>query len=1329
MIKMANYYFPDEITLPVLLGDVDDNSVDKVLGYRRNLRQHIEMHYGLFASQSPPRKQMGTALVPSDLTSLDLIYHHVYGDYRLSMSAGAADNAPAFLKTSVPVTMLRYRTAPLQHIQRAADATTVNPVGNYLAAENPDELHGFLSTDGLEPRSNEWFQRELATEPSGMKFHLPSLGTMAVAQYSRRNIKDNLQKALSDMLYRLATHIEELDPRPQGWNDVNAGQVGLAAADMNNTHPLPLKVLKAVLEDPEYQEIRATGGAYVPSPAQINQAIQRCYRKDTVEYATKQLANELINLTGFKFGPGTPINFSRSATTNFLDTHVARSMPAELDTGSAVDNRRIIKEGEWIVVEAGIGPDPTNPAKQVPLYVIAMPFGYEDTWVVTNVPAKFLQTRAASAVDEEMIEFAQKKKKGLINPYSIVFQRIALDVAFCFEALFYASGVKTSYAYLHKSLNLTDKTGSVVKSYTNMIDPLAPNTRDEHKKLPAEKQKVGFVDSMAELRTHHTIAYLAGLRKSTHDKDAFDRFYKADLRLSEVKWLATALSDGGRVLYEKKVTPNLLAQLQYKTNLDPNEDNILPTADLKGQTIFYEIDSPILKDVIMQYDNEFVAFTVLNAFKNDNLEEKNLSKAVWGSVVNRSSEIVNRSGIKPHLLFAVLFDRVNALSTQVYTVKDNYPPQWAGTNTVTKLRTDPLVLGEDVEMKFYTDSMDEYINHLKVVYQNTTQIPIAILTSLTQVVIDSESDLTTLRESFVARIKSQASKNKLKGTNIVFDPYRTVISIMRSEIDIPLRFREEYVARKLDEDMKRRLERSFTSDGEALVLPADHPEHREKKMEYDSESALGKDNNPKGLPMPDYYPIVDATLNRGNPAVERALNDMILPGQPNFGAALVIPNVGALNPAHITQLKGFMTDPDTVWKVLPIEWRNEEIWDGRDSPQQPPHVSVVAHHRDTLGIRFELENPAYGSPFELAIAPYPGNNLTDYSSIFFKKYLKDKYDEANYVYIPPGKVFSNPGVTVRVDETAPAEGGVLPALEEVSYKTVDNRMPLDTSSTIMLPMEATDIIHWLDTMGATEEHREEVEVPEPMEVLSTAVDENTRAAQAQATAAKEQATATDDLTSATLEASDNFLAAGVKFDDAATKFETAGEHFRSAGESFERASQEYANLTKEMQNLVKATLESQREQHKLAAEADEKEDVSMKTLVGALKGLVNSGAPWITDQATAVKQLTKIIDKEAEYQWQPAKLRRPIVESGRDDFGGLESKKTKGSAIIRYAMQALVPALMNADEVMTSESEDPKTRWRKFNLGILKDIADDETAVALGKLGVSEKLAPVPATD
>ena len=145
----------------------------------------------------------------------------------------------------------------------------------------------------------------------------------------------------------------------------------------------------------------------------------------------------------------------------------------------------------------------------------------------------------------------------------------------------------------------------------------------------------------------------------------------------------------------------------------------------------------------MKFDEIFINFTVMNAFaptgkkkkksggsggsggkkqknKEDGAKQKieALATAVWGSIERRSGEIVNREGIKPHILFDRLFNRLDSLSQRTVFIRDNYPPKWVGTNTVTLLRSAPEVLGEKLDMRFYSDCMDEYMRHLKLVYKS-----------------------------------------------------------------------------------------------------------------------------------------------------------------------------------------------------------------------------------------------------------------------------------------------------------------------------------------------------------------------------------------------------------------------------------------------------------------------------------------------------------------------------------------------------------------------------------------------------------------------------------
>ena len=56
---------------------------------------------------------------------------------------------------------------------------------------------------GTTPAETEWFVRDLAFGSNAPKFHLPSLGTMAITNYAYKNINEPLSKALAESLENL----------------------------------------------------------------------------------------------------------------------------------------------------------------------------------------------------------------------------------------------------------------------------------------------------------------------------------------------------------------------------------------------------------------------------------------------------------------------------------------------------------------------------------------------------------------------------------------------------------------------------------------------------------------------------------------------------------------------------------------------------------------------------------------------------------------------------------------------------------------------------------------------------------------------------------------------------------------------------------------------------------------------------------------------------------------------------------------------------------------------------------------------------------------------
>ena len=1073
---------------PILYPEgVSDAAVEKALAAKKNISEHLNVHYALFGSQDQPNKLTNKT---SKLTALDLMHYHVYGDYRLSMAPSATDFAPEFLKSRFDTTILRYKAiTPTSFANpNVSGIPTLNYLREQIRSEVFDQQHGFLDDDGLRPESTEWFQRELAFGNSAMRFHLPSLGTLAVMNYTYKNINEVLSKALAESLEGM---IDEVN-YDRNQSSPNLPKILTGPFDAKSfysitdevdedlsSNPLIKEVIDAIIDNQEYRELAARF-SQVPDPTRLTNLAMRSYSKGNIELACEHFCKELLKLSNSKFGPGSPVAFKSTVRDTKIEGYANRFHPDVLDGILApIDAVPFIKSTNLYVVDI-----------RGKVYDIVTETESGESYQINGVPEAELEVSIGDLEDELLLEQARGKKGGsLTHPSLLVFQRIALDIFFSIEALLAVCLVPHQFFLVSPTVNARKKQDQTKVDYPYMENHITNASWTRFK--TNFNNEPALLEFLSNIRLQHTIANIANSEKLILDSRTMEEFYRQDLRMAEVTWLAGALTDAGKVIFEKTTQPNLLAQMQYRSKgVDESVD--LSQADIKPESVFYQIDSPILKDVIMKFDEIFINFTVMNAFaptgkkkkksgggsggsggkkqkdKQDGAKEKieALATAVWGSIERRSSEIVNREGIKPHILFDRLFNRLDSLSQRTVFIRDNYPPKWVGTNTITLLRSAPEVLGEKLDMRFYSDCMDEYMRHLKLVYKSRPEVAIAILSTITEVIVDAEIDVNTLRESFLARIKSQASKKFLKGTDIIFDPFRYVIAVMRTEIDIPLKFREEYVARKLDESQKQRIKEAFTSESDSIVLPKTHPEFKEREVESDEESELYGSENPFKMPLPAYYPKPGEILNTANPEVARAIRRIVGdPSNPAWPGSFHIALIGGsrMTATDSLNLKNKMLDPTAVFTVQPIQWiGSTQIWDGRENLGDKATPSTIAHFRRTLGVRFGVTSAS--RPLVTDIELVPNSDLSNYESILYTKYLQDKYDQASYVYIPAGGVFKNPSVlrsaTQRVGTT-----DYDMVFEDVKGDAYDE---LDMAGTVVFKGDVDALKRSLETVAETE---------------------------------------------------------------------------------------------------------------------------------------------------------------------------------------------------------------------------------------------------------------------
>ena len=270
--------FLSDVVSPIVYPEgVSDEAVEKAVKLSKNLLDHIELHYGIFASQDPAIRSPDPTkpIKKSSMTALDLIHYHVYGDYRLCMAPTELDSAPEYLKTRFPTTQLRYKAitpdsaAPVANVKLDMD---LDFLSLQQTSEQFEMLHGVIGTTGIAPAETEWFIRELAFGNSASKFHLPSLGTMAITNYAYKNIYDVLGKALAESIELMMETIMFNKKRlPKALSDPFDANTHYGYTDANDElkdNPLIMQIAKAITINREYRELQAQY-PQVPNPTSI----------------------------------------------------------------------------------------------------------------------------------------------------------------------------------------------------------------------------------------------------------------------------------------------------------------------------------------------------------------------------------------------------------------------------------------------------------------------------------------------------------------------------------------------------------------------------------------------------------------------------------------------------------------------------------------------------------------------------------------------------------------------------------------------------------------------------------------------------------------------------------------------------------------------------------------------------------------------------------------------------------------------------------------------------------------------------------------------------
>ncbi len=1000
-------------------------AVDIVLSrYKKNVTEHAVQHYELFTNSFKKER----------LTSHNLLYYHVYGDYRMILDGGS----PKYSYKSVPKDR-NFLEDPI--IEKEPNRYFLE---DYIDAERDGTISGVyndVTNDGqLEYKIEEvnWLNQEIEREGTGTKFNLPSIGTQIVKLHSFGNASDSIKKALIEEMKQLVAFYEDnYDLLPDyikiAENDEKRDFANLGAGDVLNENISDLfsVFFNQLQRNPEYIDLHTRQGLK-DSLSQTPTNTLRNIHIENQEHDNESAVSKLINSL---FGAATrmfdydPDLVDEAGNTDYSQQTAVMLSPS-------LNDDKLQKIADFI---EGVGPDEGDieRIRYDTFYISGADFenpdenenGYsirhtddltEDILIFVDdnrYRFKDGDLRLIAEFDLEGsgdVQFTggdvkksgsgkkKKKKKGkkVLDPKQVVYQRVLLDTFVAFQTLIHLcvwagrDGNKSEYdfdlsvgrakaenkmRFLSKGVNTYSlqnqnmKSGGKKKSKLNAIDVFYTFPNMTHFALdriegtaPLKKDhkggNFGLLDELVKWRTYYTLSTLIGIRKKVFNKQLLDDFHSSNMLIAEIKWLTSSLSDNAKFLAKRKQPQDLLAQSEYRM-LEPTPRGLTQFAPAPLETVFYDVDVPLLKMVISEYNSAYNKTIIARAFnvqverdsgfakKEDIIkilkqakdfhtkakkldktsqeyrdlqnkksekvreailaqplafvvdqpygmkdgkpsteseasrfpgvtykptgqsfefhigleyiprdlvgadkiperfqpdladptgeeykfegESKNtkypnegeLAKIVWTSARDRIRGIFDIEGVKPHEFMDKLFNDVETDLRKSSIMRSPFPEAWLGTDTVARLRTDPNLMGQPVDKKYYTERLVEYVDSLKSNYINNWRIPTTLVTSFENATIKYTKDPEILKKGFLERLEKDADRSNLVTTNYVLRPYQITIAIMRNILQIPMEALQEYSAEEIDNEMRDNIEKHLLGGKVGPILPKKHPQY------------------------------------------------------------------------------------------------------------------------------------------------------------------------------------------------------------------------------------------------------------------------------------------------------------------------------------------------------------------------------------------------------------------------------------------------------------------------------------------------------------------------
>ena len=653
----------------VFSGDpLNAESVDVVLSrYKKNLQEHTLQHYEMFANSHKK----------ADLTSHNLLYYHVYGDYRLILNS---KNKGRFVYRTYDNSDIMFKEASLPtfvgtNVDRSADNVIDYFLNPYIKAEKNGRLSGIFNSvtekGGLlyEFGEVEWYNQELGRQGSGTRFNLPSLGTEVVKLHAYGNASDNIKKALVDEMIALAEfydnsttterpsifgyqrHDGEMVMSDDDWLDLTGhDNIG----DINtNISPIPAIFVEQVLTNIEIDELN--GGFDPDNPVLNEKSVQKKVKDAYSDSHSLDQDTMISKVMGALFGSSTQkFYIGDSVTVNDDDLlsliSDAISVPADQSTtfqiiGLNSDLSNDNNNG-YTLWHSSIAVGTTIDIQNIDVGGGQRYYFKEDDLVASyEGESDHGDVRLTGG---QIGKGGKKKKKSkgkkVLKPELVVMQRIIIDTFSAMQILTHLSDkfgnndmdsdngrakAESRMRFLSKGVNIystsnvQESKGGKKDKQLKMKDVYGtfPNmthlNMERLQSMPPTKDdktgNFGLLDEMVKWRQYYQLSIMAKVRQKTVSKEILDSFYSNNILVQEVGWLSAALGDGATVLRKKEEPKDPLAQVQY-AYVEGVPKGVSQRADAPKVTVFYEVDMPILKEVINEYNKTYNQTIIARAF-------------------------------------------------------------------------------------------------------------------------------------------------------------------------------------------------------------------------------------------------------------------------------------------------------------------------------------------------------------------------------------------------------------------------------------------------------------------------------------------------------------------------------------------------------------------------------------------------------------------------------------------------------------------------------------------------------------------------------------------